>query len=81
MSTQQRSTEEVFTIIQELVDNGKTALRPGDVNTALRERNSPMGAWAVRAEFTRLEELGRISCDPQTGDWHLVESAALKDAG
>jgi len=81
LSIEQRRTEEVFAIIQELVANGKATLRPGDVNTALRERNSPMGSWAVRAEFTRLEELGRISCDAQTGDWQLLESAPLKDAG
>ena len=81
MSIEQRSTEEVFAIIQELVANGKPTLRPGDVNTVLRERNSPMGGWAVRAEFTRLEELGRISCDEKTGDWRLLESAPMKDAG
>ncbi|XOV83490.1 MAG: hypothetical protein ACFHXK_21975 [bacterium] len=81
MSIEQRRTEEVFAIIQELVAGGKTRLRPGDVNTVLRERNSPMGTWAVRAEFTRLEEQGHISCDAQTGDWQLLESAPMKDAG
>jgi hypothetical protein len=81
LSIEQRRTEEVFAVIQELVANGKTTLRPGDVNAALRERNSPMGTWVVRAEFSHLESLGRITCDPQTGDWQLLETTALKDAG
>ena len=70
----------VYTIIRELVANGKTAVRPGDVNTQLRERGSPMGTWEVRAEFSRLESDGRLACDEDTGDWYLTESPSLQDA-
>lgn len=81
MSIEQRRTEEVYGIITELVANGKTALRPGDVNSALRERGAPMGTWEMRAVFSELEQEGRLVCDEESGDWHLTENASLKDAG
>ena len=81
MSIEQRRTEEVYGIIQELAANGKNALRPGDVNSALRERGAPMGTWEMRAVFSDLESQGRLVCDAETGDWHLTEDASLKDAG
>ena len=81
LSIERRRTEEVYDIIQELVANGKTALRPGDVNSALRERGAPMGTWEMRALFAELEQEGRLACDAETGDWHLTENASLKDAG
>ena len=70
----------VYTIIRELVANGKSAVRPGDVNAQLRERGSPMGTWEVRAEFSRLERDGRLACNEDTGDWYLTESSSLQDA-
>ena len=70
----------VYSVIQELVGNGKATLRPGDVNALLRERDTPLGTWEVRAEFSRLEREGRIACNEETGDWFLTESASLQDA-
>lgn len=71
----------VYSLIQELHEQGKTVVRPGDVNTLLRDRGSPLGTWEVRAEFTALEQAGRIVCDADTGEWHLNDSASLQDAG
>ena len=81
MSIELRRTETVYSVIQELFANGKTGVRPGDVNTVLRERNTPMGGWEVRAEFSKLEADGRLTCSAESGDWYLTENASLKDAG
>ena len=81
MTIEQRLTEEVFGIIEELISNGTPGVRPGDVSSKLRERGAPLGTWQIRAEFTQLEEQGRIACNAETGAWHLVESASLQDAG
>jgi hypothetical protein len=81
LSKEHPRTEAVYKIIVELFANGKTSIRPGDVNSALRERGSPMGTWEVRAEFSQLERIGRIKCDEATGDWQLTENVSLKDAG
>ena len=79
MSKEQPRTELIYQIIRELFENGKSSVRPGHVNTVLRERNSPMGTWEVRAEFSRLEKIGRIACDPDSGEWHLTENASLQN--
>lgn len=81
MTIEQRLIEEVFGIIEELIAKGAPSVRPGDVSSTLRDRNSPTGTWQIRAEFTQLEEQGRIACNAETGAWHLVESASLQDAG
>ena len=81
MSVEKRRTAAVYGIIRELFEQGKTAIRPGDVNAVLRERNLPMGTWEVRAEFTRLEEAAVLACDPETGAWHLVEGSSLQGTG
>ena len=81
MSTDQRRTETVYNVIKQLIADGKTTVRPGDVNAVLRERNAPMGTWQVRAEFTYLETQDLLVCDPETGDWRLTENTSLKDTG
>ena len=80
MSIERRRTEAVYAVIEELFANGAKSLRPGDVNTILRERNSPLGTWEVRAEFSRLEAEGRLVCDEDTGSWHLADASSLKGA-
>lgn len=80
MSIELRRTEMVYSVIQDLVGNGKATFRPGDVNALLRERDAPMGTWEVRAEFSRLEREGRIACNDETGDWYLAASSSLQDA-
>ena len=81
MSFEKRRTATVYSIIQELFADGKTSIRPGDVNSILRERGMPMGTWEVRAEFSRLEREAALECDADTGNWHLSENSSLKDAG
>lgn len=73
MSIEHRRTEAVYAVITELFADGRTTIRPGDVNDVLRGQNSPLGTWQVRAEFSRLEADGRLVCDEATGDWRLVE--------
>ena len=81
MSNEQRRTETVYGVIQDLFADGKTTVRPGDVNSVLRERGTPMGTWEVRAEFSELERDNRLECDADTGNWRLTENASLQDAG
>jgi hypothetical protein len=80
LSIELRRTETVYSVIQELFSNGRTSVRPGDVNAVLRERDAPMGTWEVRAEFSRLESDGRLACNEDTGNWYLTENASLQDA-
>ena len=72
MSIERKRTEIVYGIVRELVENGREAFRPGDVCSALRERNQPMGAWLVRGEFHILEREALIELEPETGVWRLT---------
>ena len=82
MSFEKRRTDTVIGVINDLVAEGKSALRPGDVNSVLRDRGMPMGGWEVRAEFSRLEREGKLQCDAESGDWFIVvDDASLKDTG
>ncbi len=83
MSVERRRTEVVREIIQELFANGHSQVRPGDVNSALRQRGMPMGTWEVRAEFTVLESEGALILDPATAGWLPGKSGsqAAKRAG
>ena len=81
LSFEKRRTRTVYEVIQALFADGKSSIRPGDVNTVLRERGMPMGAWEVRAEFSALEREAVIECNPETGNWHLTENSSLKDTG
>ncbi|MFT7652331.1 MAG: hypothetical protein ACI9ON_000199 [Limisphaerales bacterium] len=81
LSFEKRRTATVIGVINDLVAGGKSALRPGDVNSVLRDRDMPMGSWEVRAEFSRLERDGLLRCDADSGDWFLIENASVKDTG
>ena len=81
MSIEHRRTEAVYAVIVELFADGRTSIRPGDVNDVLRAQNSPLGTWQVRAEFSKLEADGRLVCDENTGDWCLAESGAQEGTG
>ena len=81
MSVERRRTEVVRGIIQELFAGGRAQVRPGDVNSALRERGMPMGTWEVRAEFTRLEAEGAIKLDPATAGWVPGVASSAQRAG
>jgi hypothetical protein len=81
LSIDRRRTAIVFQIIKDIVADGKTEFRPGDVNAILRDRDQPMGTWEVRGEFSRLEEIGAIAVDAETGDWHMADESAYKQTG
>jgi hypothetical protein len=81
LSFEKRRTRTIYDVIQNLFGEGKTSIRPGDVNSVLRDRGMPMGTWEVRAEFSRLEQEAAIECNPETGNWHLTENSSLKDTG
>ena len=82
MSVQRKRTETIYAIFRELVDGGRDSVRPGDINTVLRDRGQPMGTWEVRRELSRLEDEGLISCDAATTEWHLTEKgASMQKAG
>lgn len=81
MSVGRKRTEIVYAIILELVEDGLQQLRPGNVNSALRERGQPMDTWEVRGEFSNLQARGLIALDTATGDWHVTKNAARSVSG
>ena len=64
-----KRTENLYTLICELVDAGQEQFRPGDLCALLRARNQPMGAWKVWREFSTLEGEGLIVMDPASAVW------------
>lgn len=81
MSLANRRSKAIIAILEEFAKNGKTSFRPGDVNSVMRERGSPVGTWEMRAEFAALEKAKRIACDSDTGLWQLTDKASLQDVG
>jgi len=81
LSIENRRTKTVYDVIQELVREGHTSFRPGDVNSALRKRSQPMGTWEVRRELSVLEAGGLIELDAESGTWSLNAAAAKKATG
>ena len=81
MSVEQRRTDLVRSVIQELTDAGKAPLQPGDVNSALRQRGQPLGTWEVRREFARLAELGELELDAASGRWSLTKAHKQQASG
>ncbi|NJN51998.1 MAG: hypothetical protein HC809_09715 [Gammaproteobacteria bacterium] len=80
MPSDLRRTRLVHTVFKDLIARGApdAGIRPGAINTELRERGSPMGAWEVRTELTALEAAGEARCDPATGIWYLMDSGSQK---
>ncbi|MCZ6459420.1 MAG: hypothetical protein O6766_08670 [Gammaproteobacteria bacterium] len=78
MSIEQRRTKIVFAVIEEIVSQGRTQFRPGDVASVLRESDRPLGVWEIQGEFSILEAEGLIKLDPVTAQYLLGESAARK---
>ncbi len=74
MSDSRRRTKTVFEVFQILTEDG-ASIRPGAVNTYLREQGAPMGAWEVRGEFSNLLEMGLIALNEAEGVYLRVEGA------
>lgn len=75
MLTGKRRTDRVRQAIATLLEReaAPDGFRPGDINRILREENEPMGAWEVRGELTRLEQLGELELNPETGCWFRAQ--------
>ena len=80
MSIDKRRTEIVEAAIDEIIENGKAAFKPGDVADLLRDKNDPISVWQLRAEFSSLEEAGIIDFDSETALWKRKESSSIKSA-
>jgi hypothetical protein len=78
LSIGHRRTKLVFATFEELVGEGRTELRPGDITDRLRQRNQPLSYWEVRGELSNLEAEGLIEVHPDTGAWRLAQQAARK---
>ncbi len=78
MSIERRRTKAIYTIIQNIVSEGATDFRPGDVATQLRENGQPMEAWEIRGEFSVLQAEGLITLDKTTGDYALAATGSRK---
>ena len=80
MSIDKRRTEIVEAAIDEIIENGKAAFKPGDVADLLRDKNDPISVWQLRAECSSLEEAWLIDFDSETALWKLKESSSIKSA-
>jgi hypothetical protein len=78
LSIEHRRTKIVYTVIQELVEQGRATFRPGDISSALRERGQPLGTWEVRAELVNLEADGLIHLDEASGEWSMGAADSIK---
>lgn len=77
MSTDQRHTDVIYHVIQELAIQ-QPNFRPGDVANFLREKGQPSGVWEIRGELSKLEAAGLLKNDATTGAWSLAENVARK---
>lgn len=80
MSETRRQTRIVYDAFTEIVANGSTAIRQGDVIELLRSRNHPLGIWKVTGEFSTLSRLNLIQVHPETGLWSVVEGRSFDEA-
>ena len=80
MSIEKRRSEIVESAIDELVQQGKSAFKPGDIADFLRDKNDPISVWQLRAEFSLLEEKGTISFDADTALWTRIQPSNMKSA-
>ena len=73
MALDKHTSDQIKAQIRTLADEGKASLRPGDVLTRLRELGSPIGAWNIRAEFTRLTREGFLEFDAERALWRVKQ--------
>ena len=75
LSIDQHRTDQVYAVVQAIVDGGQPSFRPGHIADALRDSGHPMLSWEIRWELAQLEEDGLIQSDPTTGAYSLVDAA------
>jgi hypothetical protein len=72
LSVEQHRTDQVFAVIEQLVESGHPQFRPGHIADVLREAGVPMLNWEIRGELARLEAAGLIANDDKTGAYLLA---------
>ena len=78
-----RKTKMIWLALQELIQDASASsegILLVDVAVALRNQDTPMGAWQVRGELTRLEALGLVRFDSETGLWHVHDSKPQRES-
>ncbi|MEM8769224.1 MAG: hypothetical protein AAGE43_17420 [Pseudomonadota bacterium] len=75
MSIDQHRTDQVYAVVQNIVDSGHANFRPGHIADALREAGHPMLSWEIRGELAQLEADGLVTSDSTTGEYSLVDAA------
>jgi hypothetical protein len=75
LSIDQHRTDQVFAVIESIVENGKPEFRPGHIADALREAGTPLLTWEIRGELARLEAASAITSNDQTGAYSLATPA------
>ena len=78
MSIDKHRTDQVYAMIQRIVDEGRAEFRPGHIADALRAEGMPLLTWEIRGELSRLQAEGLIQADPKTGAWSLAAAASRK---
>ena len=79
MSIDSRRVEQVFAVMQTVAENGDGSVQVGAVADVLRDSNSPISAWQIRADCSALQERGRIHLDAASGAWRI--SAGQQEQG
>ena len=78
MSIEKLRTDQVYEVIEGIVDGGQPEFRPGDIAEVLREAGAPMLSWEIRGELSRLESEGLIQVDSATGAYSMASAASRK---
>ncbi len=77
MSEARRMTRMIYDALVSLALSDKEWIFPGDITSYLRSQNYPVGIWYVNSELFRLEQLGVVRFDNDTGLWSLIEGAGF----
>jgi hypothetical protein len=73
LNIEQHRTDQVFAVVEQLVETGYTQFRPGHIADVLREAGTPMLNWEIRGELSRLEAADLIASDDKTGAYLLAK--------
>ena len=72
MSLDSRRIEKVFSVMQGIAEAGDGLVHVGAIADVLREENTPVPAWQLRADCTALSSAGRITLDAGSGAWLMT---------
>lgn len=72
MSEALRQNRIVHDAFLELAGNARRPVEVGELATALRALDLPMGAWQIRGELAALHEQGLVELETDTARWRLA---------